>query len=122
MKNILKSHSLYLADRIADGLVQVQAESYRHYRKCRQDFHQGRGVYGLSAISYVRKSEKSYNSEIGLPLTILGAPNGWNNPLVWCKNMLKGIFLCIMPHKYPKWLILEVGIGKRRYAPHSLLA
>ncbi len=66
----------------------------------------------LSAISYVRKSEKSYNSEIGLPLTILGAPNGWNNPLVWCKNMLKGIFLCIMPHKYPKWLILEVGIGK----------
>ena len=29
----------------------------------------------LSKISYVRKNEKSFNSEIGLPLTILGVPN-----------------------------------------------
>ena len=28
----------------------------------------------ISGVSYVRKSEKSYNSEIGLPLTILGIP------------------------------------------------
>jgi UDP-N-acetylmuramoyl-tripeptide--D-alanyl-D-alanine ligase len=66
----------------------------------------------FSGISYVRKSEKSYNSEIGLPLTILGCPNGWNNPLTWILNILKGIWLFIWPHKYPKWLVLEVGIGK----------
>ncbi len=66
----------------------------------------------LSKISYVRKSEKSYNSEIGLPLTILGVPNGWNNPLVWFDNILKGLWLFIWPHKYPKWLVLEVGVGK----------
>src|SRR3990172_6088648 len=42
----------------------------------------------LSEVAYVRKSEKSYNSEIGLPLTILGIPNGWNNPLVEEKNSL----------------------------------
>jgi len=66
----------------------------------------------LSGISYVRKSEKSYNSEIGLPLTILGCPNGWNNPLIWFLNILKGFWLFVWPHKYPKWLILEVGIGK----------
>ena len=66
----------------------------------------------LSAVTYVRKSEKSFNSEIGLPLTILGCPNGWNNPYTWLKNVLKGLWLFIWPHKYPKWLVLEVGIGK----------
>jgi UDP-N-acetylmuramoyl-tripeptide--D-alanyl-D-alanine ligase len=68
----------------------------------------------ISGISYVRKSEKSYNSEIGLPLTILGVPNGWNNPGVWLSNILKGLWLFLNPfrsRKYPKWLILEVGVG-----------
>ncbi len=66
----------------------------------------------LSGISYVRKSEKSFNSEIGLPLTILGVPNGWNDPVVWFKNIFKGLWLFVGPHKYPTWLVLEVGIGK----------
>ncbi len=66
----------------------------------------------LSKISYVRKSEKSFNSEIGLPLTILGVPNGWNHPFIWLLNILKGFWLFLWPHKYPKWLVLEVGIGK----------
>jgi UDP-N-acetylmuramoyl-tripeptide--D-alanyl-D-alanine ligase len=60
----------------------------------------------------VRKSEKSFNSEIGLPLTVLGVPNGWNNPLVWIQNTFKGLWLFVWPHKYPKWLVLEVGVGK----------
>lgn len=66
----------------------------------------------LSKISYVRKSEKSFNSEIGLPLTVLGCPNGWDNPAVWSLNILKGLWLFLWPHKYPKWLVLEVGVGK----------
>jgi UDP-N-acetylmuramoyl-tripeptide--D-alanyl-D-alanine ligase len=66
----------------------------------------------LSKVAHVRKSEKSFNSEIGLPLTILGIPNGWNNPLVWVDNFFKGLWLFLAPHKYPKWLVLEVGIGK----------
>ena len=66
-------------------------------------------IYG---ISYVRKSEKSYNSEIGLPLTILGCPNGWDSPYIWLRNILKGLWLFVWPHKYPQWLVLEVGIGK----------
>lgn len=65
----------------------------------------------LSRVAYVRKSEKSFNSEIGLPLTILGIPNGWNNPFSWLKNILKGFWLIVYPHSYPKWLILEVGVG-----------
>lgn len=66
----------------------------------------------ISGFAYVRKSEKSYNSEIGLPLTILGCPNGWNNPYTWFKNILKGFWLFVWPHKYPRWLVLEVGISK----------
>lgn len=66
----------------------------------------------LSQFYFVRKSEKSYNSDIGLPLTILGIPNGWSDPVVWLKNICKGIWLFIWPHKYPEWLVLEVGIGK----------
>ena len=66
----------------------------------------------LKDVAYVRKSEKSFNSEIGLPLTILGLPNAWNNPFGWLENILKGFWLYIWKHKYPKWLVLEVGIGK----------
>jgi UDP-N-acetylmuramoyl-tripeptide--D-alanyl-D-alanine ligase len=66
----------------------------------------------LSKMAYVRKSDKSYNSELGLPLTVLGCPNGWNDPVIWTKNILKGLWLFLWPHKYPKWLVLEVGVGK----------
>ena len=70
-------------------------------------------VYAVvSEFAYVRRSEKSYNSQIGLPLTILGIPNGWSDPLVWFSNILKGFWLVVWPHKYPEWLVLEVGVGK----------
>jgi UDP-N-acetylmuramoyl-tripeptide--D-alanyl-D-alanine ligase len=65
----------------------------------------------LSKFKTVRKSDKSYNSEFGIPLTILGCPNGWNNPVIWFENMLRG-FKVMFWSKYPKWLILEVGAGK----------
>src|SRR3989338_5064811 len=66
----------------------------------------------ISKVSHVRKSEKSYNSEVGLSLTILGVSNGWNNPVLWIRNVLRGMWLYLSPHKYPKWLVLEVGVGK----------
>lgn len=66
----------------------------------------------LSKVAYVRKSDKSYNSELGLPLTILGSGSGWNNPITWLKIILKGMLLILFPHRYPKWLVLEVGVGK----------
>jgi len=65
----------------------------------------------LSKAVHVRKSDKSYNSEIGLPITVLGLKNGWNNWGIWLKNFLKGLGLILLPNKYPKWLVLEVGIS-----------
>lgn len=60
-------------------------------------------------ICYVRKSEKSMNSEIGLPLSIIGVPNAWKNPLGWVKNIWSGFKLIIFKHDYPDCLVLEVG-------------
>jgi UDP-N-acetylmuramoyl-tripeptide--D-alanyl-D-alanine ligase len=66
----------------------------------------------ISQRAHVRKSQKSFNSEIGLPLTILGVPNAWNNPFRWLQNLLDGLFLIIGRHRYPQWLVLEVGADR----------
>src|SRR3989338_11306822 len=51
-------------------------------------------IFSVLADSFnVRKSEKSFNSQIGVPLTILGCQNGWNNPFIWLQNLIKGIIL-----------------------------
>jgi len=66
----------------------------------------------LSQWKTVRKSQKSFNSEIGLPLTILGLSNAWNSPIAWVENIIRGFLLIIWKHSYPEYLILEVGVGK----------
>ena len=63
----------------------------------------------LANTGHVRRSEKSFNSEIGVPLTILGCENGWNDPFVWLKNIFEGIELIIFKSDYPQCLVLEVG-------------
>lgn len=57
----------------------------------------------------IRKNQKSFNSEIGVPLTILGLENAWGNPLKWIVNIIKGLWICVWPQVYPKWLVLEIG-------------
>lgn len=59
---------------------------------------------------YVRKSEKSFNSEIGLPLSILGLENAWNNPFYWILNIFLGLYKAVFSLHYPEWLILELGV------------
>jgi len=63
----------------------------------------------VSTCYQARKNEKSFNSEIGVPLTILGCPNGWSSPKVWFYNVLRGARLVLKKHSYPEYLILEVG-------------
>jgi len=61
---------------------------------------------------YARKSDKSFNSEIGVPLTVLGLPNAWNNPFFWFRNLVEGFFLACFSRSYPEVLILETGIDR----------
>lgn len=66
----------------------------------------------LSKKFHVRKSEKSFNSEVGVPLTILGLQNAWGNPLHWIQNIIDGLSLILTTHPYPEWLVLEVGADR----------
>lgn len=61
---------------------------------------------------FVRKSDKSFNSELGLPLTVLGLPNAWKNPLGWLMNIIDGLVLILARGRYPEWLVLEVGADR----------
>jgi len=70
-------------------------------------------VYAVLSRKYhVRKSEKSFNSEVGVPLTILGLGNAWGNPLHWLQNIIDGLSLIITTRPYPEWLVLEVGADR----------
>jgi len=60
----------------------------------------------------VRKSEKSFNSDIGIPLTILGCQNAWSDPLAWLQNIWRGFQPLIKKVSYPDWLVLEVGADR----------
>lgn len=63
----------------------------------------------LAGKYFVRGSSKSYNSEFGVPLTILNCHTAWNNPLGWGRNLLEGLALIAFKNPYPEWLVLEIG-------------
>ncbi len=66
----------------------------------------------LKGSGSVRRSEKSFNSELGVPLSIIGATSGWNNPLRWLGIIFSGIGIILRPKNYPKTLVLEVGADR----------
>lgn len=66
----------------------------------------------LAEFFSVRKSEKSYNSELGVPLTIIGASSGWGSIFSWLAIFIKGLKLILFKQDYPEWLVLEMGVGK----------
>ena len=66
----------------------------------------------LSPHLFVRKSEKGFNSEVGVPLTILGVPNGWRSVWRWLQNIFRGCVLLLVRVPYPQWLILEVSADR----------
>lgn len=66
----------------------------------------------LTTRFLVRKSDKSFNSEFGVPFTILGVKNPWENPLAWVSVIKSALVLLFLPNHYPNMLVLEVGSGK----------
>src|SRR3989344_4193349 len=60
----------------------------------------------------IRQSEKSFNSEIGVPLSILDCPNVWGSVRGWLSNFLHGLGLILFREPYPEWLVLEVGADR----------
>jgi len=64
----------------------------------------------MASAFQVRANKKSLNSEFGVPLTILDRPSGWGSAASWLLTISKGMALIIFPYKYPKWLIVEIGV------------
>ncbi|MDP3785032.1 MAG: UDP-N-acetylmuramoyl-tripeptide--D-alanyl-D-alanine ligase [bacterium] len=66
----------------------------------------------LEARFRTRKSEKSYNSEFGVPLAIIGAKTGWDSALKWLEAIWQGLTAIVSKEKYPEILVLEVGADR----------
>jgi UDP-N-acetylmuramoyl-tripeptide--D-alanyl-D-alanine ligase len=58
----------------------------------------------------VRRNEKNYNNEIGLPLTIIGAKSGNRSIWGWLRVFLQWLWVVFGWGKYPEILILEMGV------------
>jgi UDP-N-acetylmuramyl pentapeptide synthase len=59
----------------------------------------------------LRASTAGYNTEFGVPLTILGQTTGSNllNPFHWLKVIWQGFELLVRKQDYPEVLVLEMG-------------
>ncbi len=66
----------------------------------------------LASRFFVRKSDKSFNSEFGVPFTVLGVKNPERNVFAWLSVIKNAISLLVLPNHYPNMLVLEVGSGK----------
>ena len=66
----------------------------------------------LTTRFFTRKSEKSFNSEFGVPFTILGVENPWSNPFAWFSVAKSALALLLLQNHYPNLLVLEVGADK----------
>jgi len=58
----------------------------------------------------VRANEKSFNTEIGLPLAILNLPSGYNSYKNWWPAVT-GALVEIFRSNFPQVLILELGVS-----------
>ncbi|MEK7125626.1 MAG: Mur ligase family protein [Patescibacteria group bacterium] len=70
-------------------------------------------VFVVLASKYrVRKNAKNYNTETGLPLTVLGCRPPAKSLLKWCRVFWRGLGLLLFKHDYPEMLVLEMGAGR----------
>lgn len=70
-------------------------------------------VYAVLASRFrVRKNEKNYNNEIGLPLTIIGAGSGGSSVFRWLGVFGKALAVLVFPVEYPEILVLEMGADR----------
>jgi UDP-N-acetylmuramoyl-tripeptide--D-alanyl-D-alanine ligase len=60
----------------------------------------------------VRGNPKSFNTEIGLPLAVLFLPSGFASVFRWVDVLLTGTCISIFSRKFPKILVLEMGVDR----------
>ena len=63
-------------------------------------------------LNRVRSTVGNRNTEIGVPLAILGLTPAGNNPLGWLLRICKGCFAVLWNPRYPEVLVLEMSANK----------
>ena len=66
----------------------------------------------LSRNFFVGCGKKSFNSEIGIPLSVLGCENAWGSARGWLKIIFEGLSLIFLKNHYPRMLVVEVGTDR----------
>ncbi len=68
-------------------------------------------IAAVVGTSYtVRKSQKSFNSEFGIPLTIIGKDTAWGSVFGWLSVIMTGVVEILFSREYPDVLVLEIGV------------
>ena len=67
---------------------------------------------GLGSKQEIWKSPKSYNSELGLPLTILGLESPYASWVGWARTIASATVRAFRLPRYPRTLVLEMGVDK----------
>lgn len=113
MKIILKSAAVFFLSLLARAVI-------HHYRprivmvtgSVGKTSTKDAVAAALAKRFFTRASEKSFNSEFGVPFTILGVENPWRNLFAWFSVMKSALALLVLPNHYPNMLVLEVGADK----------
>lgn len=61
----------------------------------------------------IRGNPKSFNTEIGLPLAVLFLPSGNSSISKWADVLLTGTCVSLLSMKFPKILVLELGVDRQ---------
>lgn len=70
-------------------------------------------VYTLLHTRYnIVRNEKSFNSELGLPLAILEQPSGFSSAPEWAAILGKGVWKAFVGGKHLQMMVLEMGVDK----------
>lgn len=75
----------------------------------------------LEARYRVWASPKSYNSDIGLPLTILGENTAWDDAFGWLCVIGGGLKRMLWRSLYPEYLIAEFGVDRPKDMDRALV-
>ena len=60
----------------------------------------------------VRRNQRNYNNEIGVPLTIFGLETGGRSVFLWFTKFIKIFWMIIFKIEYPSFLVLEMGADR----------
>ena len=69
-------------------------------------------VLNYRFLGLVRRNEKNLNTEIGVPITIIGGTEARRNIFKWLWNFARAAAQILLPMSYPKVLVLEMGADR----------